>query len=151
MRNRVVLAGSIALIILAGLAIWALSAQRAAAPEKAASVASPTGNSKVDTSPDTDSADVAPASSLTINYSDSGFERNNYTVRVGETITVKNNSKRSMQFSSDDHPTHLLNPQLNLDVLSPGQSATIRVAKAGNWGAHDHLDPSKTTRLIVTE
>ncbi len=93
-----------------------------------------------------------PAASETIIvYTDSGFEPSDYTVSVGGTITVRNDSSDDLQFSSDSHPTHQDNPELNADTIEPGESLQLNVTTAGEWGFHDHLNHLHTGMLTVTD
>lgn len=94
---------------------------------------------------------VAPATAATITYTDSGFRPSTITVKKGSTITVTNNSAVNVMFSSADHPTHVMQPELNMDMLKPGESGTVTVTKVGTWGYHDHIDESMIGRIVVTE
>lgn len=97
-----------------------------------------------DTSPQT----PAP-SETTIVFTDSGFDPSNYEVAVGGTVTVQNDSSSSLEFSSDSHPTHQDNPELNTEVIEPGETTTFVAETEGEWGFHDHLDHTKTGILTV--
>ncbi len=92
----------------------------------------------------------APAADATvITYTNNGFSPDTVTVRVGSTVTVKNDSSRDVQFSSDSHPTHTINSELNLPVIGPGQSRSFVVERTGTYGYHDHLDSTRTGTIIV--
>lgn len=84
-----------------------------------------------------------------ITYSDSGFIPGTLTVKAGTTLTVTNNSSGVLQFSSDSHPTHTDNPELNLKSLEPGESLMFTPTVKGTHGVHNHLDEAKTMTLIV--
>jgi plastocyanin len=84
-----------------------------------------------------------------IAYTDNGFEPKNLTVKVGSTLTVKNNSSMDLQFSSDKHPVHTDNPELNEPVIGPGKQQTVSINHKGTWGVHNHLQASDTATLIV--
>lgn len=86
-----------------------------------------------------------------ITYTDQGFSPSTLTVKVGTTIRVVNNSSDALEFSSDNHPTHLDNSELNMDVLAVGESSTFTVTKSGEHGFHDHLNASNEGILTVTE
>lgn len=88
---------------------------------------------------------------VTINFTDQGFEPSSVTVKQGTTVTIKNNSSRDVQFSSDDHPTHRDNTEMNLSTIAPGESDSYFATTPGTWGYHDHLDESKTGTVTVTE
>jgi plastocyanin len=88
-------------------------------------------------------------SSPTIIYSESGFTPENLTVESGTTVTIVNNSPRNIDFASDDHPTHLLNPELNAGIIPSGQMTEIIVNNTGTWGYHDHLDATQVGTITV--
>lgn len=88
---------------------------------------------------------------MTITFTDEGFSPATYSAKVGQAVRVDNKSSMQVQFSSDDHPTHTGEPELNLDVLAPGESASFTPTKAGTWGFHDHLHDQYTGTLEVTE
>lgn len=88
-------------------------------------------------------------SAATITYTDNGFQPGKVTVKSGDQITVKNDSPQSLQFSSDPHPIHTDNPQLNQSVLQPGRSQSFTVTSKGTWGYHDHLNEINTGTIIV--
>lgn len=90
------------------------------------------------------------ANGITIVFTDNGFQQQNYSVAAGQTVTVKNESSIVVQFSSDEHPTHTDNPELNMNELQPGEQDIIAPDTAGKWGIHDHEHPEFTTTLIVT-
>ncbi len=92
---------------------------------------------------------VEVSSENTITYTDNGFEPATVTVKAGTTIRVKNNSSKSLQFSSDDHPTHTKDKELNKSVLAPGKSETFSVSSVGTNGFHNHLNPDHIGTLIV--
>lgn len=102
------------------------------------------GSTAQDTNTDTDQT-----SGTIITLTDAGFDKASYTVKAGDTVTVKNESSSAMQFSSADHPTHLENPELNMSVIEPGQSGTFVAETAGTFGFHDHLNDQFTGTLVV--
>lgn len=88
---------------------------------------------------------------VVILFTDEGFSPKEYTVRANQKVTVKNDSSVQLQFSSDDHPTHTEQPELNLPVLQPGEEASFTPTRVGNWGFHDHINDQYTGSLTVTE
>ena len=137
----------IAALAIAGLVVFVLSSQPAKAPENTNTQANtPTGSSERDN-------EVAPNPSerMTITFTNNGFEPANLTVKKGTVVTVKNDSSRDLQFSSNDHPTHRANPEMNLRTTAPGESDSYTATVVGKWGFHDHLDDSKTGTITVTE
>ena len=137
----------IAILAVAGLVVFVLSSQQTKAPNSADNQAkTPTGSAERDN-------EVAPNPSerMTITFRDKGFEPSELTVKKGTVITVKNESSRNVQFSSDDHPAHRDNTEMNMDTLAPGESSSYTATVAGEWGYHDHIDESKTGTITVTE
>jgi plastocyanin len=100
---------------------------------------------------ETSQTDTEDAETTTIVFSNDGFKPDTYTVKVGQQVKVTNNSNQPLQFSSDDHPAHTDEAELNLPVLEPGKSATFTPTQVGTWGFHDHLDAQYTGTLEVVE
>jgi plastocyanin len=137
----------IAALAIAGLIIFVLNNQPTAAPDSENNQANtPTGSAERDN-------EVAPNPSerMTITFNGDNFEPNELTVKKGTVITVKNESSRDVQFSSNDHPAHRDNTEMNLKTLAPGESASYTATAVGKWGFHDHIDESKTGTITVTE
>lgn len=78
----------------------------------------------------------------TVTYTKNGFEPNEITIKSGEKIKIFNDSGSQLEFSSDPHPTHTINPELNAGDTENGQSTTITLNKTGKWGFHNHYNPS---------
>lgn len=137
---------TIVVIILVGAGAWWFLAAQPAQPETTETKTS------TSTTPDTQqpATTTDEIAGITIVFTDDGFEQQNYTVAAGQTVTVKNESSIEVEFSSDDHPTHRDNPELNMDVLSPGEQDTFTPDRAGDWGIHDHEHPEFTTTLTIT-
>jgi len=89
----------------------------------------------------------------TVTFSDSGVSPSTVTIKSGESLTWVNNSSKSVQVGSANHPTHTLNRELTsgefVTELAPGASATVTLTKKGTWGYHNHLDPSVTDKVVV--
>lgn len=92
-----------------------------------------------------------PSERMTITFTDAGFQPRDLTVTKGTVITVKNESSKQVEFSSDDHPTHRDNTEMNLKVLAPGEADSFTASQAGEWSYHDHIDDSLTGTIKVTE
>lgn len=86
---------------------------------------------------------------VTVRFTDDGFTPSSITVKSGGSITFMNESNQTVNPSSDPHPTHTINPQLNVGEIGPGESKTITVTKAGQWGVHNHLNPSEKLTVVV--
>lgn len=140
--------GAVVIILaLAGLTAFALSNQQPTVENDEAQT--PTMSSGAD--PTTQSDEAVAGETATITFTNNGFEPRELTVKKGTVITVINESSSSVQFSSDEHPAHRDNPEMNMMVLAPRESDSYTAAKAGAWSFHDHLNESKTGTVTVTE
>ncbi len=114
-----------------------------------------TGSSSDTKNTEEDEAASSPAAGselavrATITYTNSGFDKDSYTVNVGEGIEIKNNSSRSLDFASDDHPSHTDNSNLNVGTIAAGQTKIFTIEKAGEWGFHNHLFASHEATITV--
>lgn len=84
----------------------------------------------------------------TITYDGSGFSPANVTVAAGSKLKFVNNSDKTVEPSSDDHPTHTKNTELNVGDVEAGQSKEITVNTKGQWEMHNHYEASE--KLTVT-
>lgn len=107
------------------------------------------GTTQTKSSESTAKSSKAIVGSTVITFTDKGFDKSTYNSKAGEAVTVKNESSMDLQFSSDDHPTHLTHPELNMDILGPGESGTFAPAGTGTYKFHDHIDDQFTGTLIV--
>lgn len=136
------------IIGLAGLVVYVMSNQQAQPSDQNAPQSGAVRQSGDEETP-------APTSgqneSVTISFTDQGFSPRSITVKQGTTVVIKNDSSRDVQFSSDDHPAHRDNPEMNLSPLAPGESSSYFANTVGTWGFHDHIDESQTGSVTVTE
>lgn len=88
---------------------------------------------------------------VAITYSSSGFSPNEMTIKAGTTILIRNNSSDTLEFSSDPHPSHTDDPELNASAIAPGKTTTIKVTTTGTHGYHNHLNSADTGTLTVNE
>lgn len=97
-----------------------------------------------------DTADQTEAADLpTIVFTDDGFSQKEYRVPEGTAVRVDNRSSMDLQFSSDDHPTHKNDPELNMALLGAGESGTFNPPGKGTYGFHDHINDQFEGTLIV--
>lgn len=107
-------------------------------------------------SPQTDTSNTQTdtentVAAATITYTNSGFTPDTLTVKAGGTIRIVNQSSGVLEFSSNDHPTHLKDPELNMAELEPGKDQMLKVTEPGEWGYHNHLKAEDTGTLTVTK
>lgn len=100
-----------------------------------------------DTSGDTQLADDEIAATIT--YTNSGFSPSSVTVPSGGAVRIINNSDDDVAPSSDNHPEHTLNPELNFPDIEPGQSATVVATEKGTWGIHNHYQDDHRATIVV--
>jgi plastocyanin len=91
------------------------------------------------------------ATEIVINYTDNGFDPSTLEVSVGDVVKVVNDSSSPLQFSSDEHPVHTDNPELNMTTLQPGENGSITITQSGEWGIHNHTRPEHMATLNVIE
>lgn len=144
-KTMAVIAGIVAVVVLGAVLAIALPGQT---PKDTASNNADTKNSQQDTTQTTDDVTKETA---TITYTDEGFSPSTLTVKKGTIVTVDNKSSRSVQFSSNDHPAHTDDPEINMPVIASGVKGTFTATTVGTHGFHDHLDDSKVGTLVVTE
>lgn len=139
--------GAVVLLALVGFGVWAVMQDDddTATTEDTQTVTSQESTNNETSNP----SEPTTSDSVEIVYTDSGFQKSSYTVDTGGTVIVKNDSSSDLQFSSDDHPAHLDNSELNQSVLASGESQEFVVTETGTWGIHDHLNDANTTELIV--
>lgn len=91
-------------------------------------------------------------------YSDSGYSPKTITIKVGESITFKNQSSKSMWPASAMHPTHRVYPTTGgclgstFDAcrgVQSGDSWSFQFDIPGTWKYHDHLNPSSSNSGTV--
>lgn len=105
-----------------------------------------------------------PEAQNIVTYTDSGYSPRTLKVKVGETVTFKNQSLQAMWPASDFHPTHRVYSGTSLQEhcpdttgtafdacteIQPGDSWSFTFNKQGTWKYHDHLSPSHTGTIIV--
>jgi plastocyanin len=148
-RSSKLIVGIVLVVVSAGLLIWIFAGRKAEAP---ASNTESSQEAIQESSASSDSEGKATESSAaTIVFTNDGFSPSTLTVKSGTVVTVKNESSNRVQFSSDDHPTHREDPEINMKTLAPGESGTFTATKVGTQGFHDHIDDSQVGTLIVTD
>jgi len=83
-------------------------------------------------------------------YSDRGFSPASLTIKVGDTVTFKNESSKIMWAASAPHPTHNAYPEFDAKKgAAKGESYMFTFTKAGTWKYHNHLNSSDTGTIVV--
>lgn len=97
----------------------------------------------------TETSTNSTSTDVTLTYTQSGFSPAAIEIKSGGKITIINNSSRTIDFASNPHPIHTDNFDLNIGVISPGQSKSGTLMKKGEWRYHDHLDASAGGKIVV--
>lgn len=137
----------VAALVAVGLVVWWVASSRGPSnpTESQAAQDEATGKQDEQQLQGNDACPFPPEN--TVVYCDGKFTA--ITVSAGAQVTFTNASQQNVQPMSDPHPTHTNNSELNIGPLAPGESKTVTLTKKGEWGMHDHLSPSTTTRVVV--
>lgn len=93
-----------------------------------------------------------------VTYTNAGYSPSTLRVKVGATVTFKNQSSQSMWTASAVHPTHKSYPTTGGCIGStfdackgtqPSGSWSFRFDVAGTWKYHNHLIPGNTGAVVV--
>lgn len=93
---------------------------------------------------------VLPKKEVIINVTNTGFSPANVTVKKGSKVVWINRTKNTVTVNSDEHPTHLLYPPLNLGEFGKGSSVQLSFDKPGTYKYHNHLVPEQKGIIIVS-
>lgn len=149
MNSKVVAIIIVAVIIVLGGGWWLFAHDNSdTAPTSNQNATSNTSPSNNDSN-SSDSTSQSTPVAATITYTDNGFEPKQTTVKSGDTVRITNSSRVALSLDSDPHPTHTIQPELNVGDVEPGQSKTFVIDKVGTWGFHNHENPSNTGSITV--
>ena len=84
-----------------------------------------------------------------VTVTSSGYEPKTITVAPGTQVVWTNKSGVGVTVSSDEHPTHLLWPFLNLGTFEDGATVSVVFEKEGTYTYHNHLNASQKGTIIV--
>ena len=158
--NKVLLSAiAIAIIILASYFLFKV-------PNTSAPTPTPTPIMIEQTSPGpTIEASITPqAIEHVVTYGNAGYSPKTITIKIGETITFKNESSRNVWTASALHPTHTTYsgtstqqhcPDLSNTSFdqctgsSAGDSWSFTFTKTGSWKYHNHLNSSDSGTVVV--
>jgi len=87
---------------------------------------------------------------VTINYTQEGFQPSSVSVSGGTKVTFVNQSSGLFWLASDPHPTHTNLPSFDSKKgVVVGESYSFTFESSGDWGFHNHLNPSHTGKVTV--
>lgn len=148
---KIVLIGVVLLIVIGG--VWYISSNNQPAEVVPEALA-----------PETTTPVPTPSPSRVIVANDAGFFPSSLAVKVGETITFKNESSQPSWPASAIHPTHTVYPSSDIRKcgtqdqpmifdacigLASGEEWSFKFDILGTWKYHDHLNPSHYGTVIV--
>lgn len=84
-----------------------------------------------------------------VNLKASGFNPKTIKIQKGTIVKWMNQSGGVGSVYSNNHPTHLGYPPLNLGQFTNGSTLQFFFAVTGSYGYHDHLNPNRTGEVIV--
>ena len=86
----------------------------------------------------------------TVVYSDSGFSPKSLNVKLGTTITFKNESSKSMWVASNPHPIHTDYSDFDAKRgYKKGESYQFTFTEAKEYSYHDHLNSGNEGTIKV--
>ena len=110
------------------------------------------GTSTEETTGNQDQDAVVTPGTRTMSMTDDGYSPVNVTIEQGTEVVFENNSDQARWPASNIHPTHEIYPEFDpKEEIPAGSSWSFTFDKIGEWGYHDHLRPSITGTIFVTE
>lgn len=95
---------------------------------------------------------IPTAKKWSIEIKDGRFFPSELKIKKGDTVVWTNRDSRTTWPASAIHPTHQLYPGFDaLRGINTGESYSFTFDKVNSWRYHDHLNPSVTGAVIVTE
>lgn len=93
-------------------------------------------------SPTGPSPNPGGSQSNTITIGAAGVTPQQVRIEVGQQVRFVNSGSRSMEVTSDPHPTHESCPPINeVGMLAPGQTKSATFTVRGTCTFHDHGNP----------
>jgi plastocyanin len=143
----------IVLLVIAGsaLAVWSnnqtANERDVTQTNQEATTTTPTPNAT--SSANEEAGDDSRAIQNEVVYGNNGFTPSNLSVSVGSTVTFTNKSSRDMWVGSDPHPQHT--DYSAFDQRRGGKTYSFTFTESGTYEFHNHLSPSHTGTITVTE
>ena len=138
-RNRGLIIGLILIVAIAAIAWFML---RPTSTDT-------TANQNASDQPAATQPSETPAPPPTVTYSGNGFSPSSVTIKPNQKVTFTNKTSSTIQPSSDPHPQHTDNPELNVGTIAAGGSKSITPQKTGSFGMHEHFNPSNTLKITI--
>ncbi len=85
-----------------------------------------------------------------VTYTNDGFSPAVLRVKLGDTVTFKNNSGEDLWVASNPHPTHTGLSGFDAQTgIGQGESYVYTFTRLGTWGYHNHLHPAFGGTIVV--
>ena len=109
-------------------------------------------------------AEISTVQNHEVTYIDSGYSPSTLTIKVGDTVTWKNQSSHGMWTASAMHLSHTVYSGTSLQQHcpdstnnsfdecksdEPGSSWSFTFTKKGTWGYHNHVKASDFGKVVV--
>jgi plastocyanin len=96
------------------------------------------------------SATGTPA--VVITRTEDGYSPSEVTIKKGDIVLWKNESKEYHWPASDIHPTHGIYPEFDpLRPIGPGEDWAFKFDRVGVWKFHDHIRANVTGTITVLD
>lgn len=78
-----------------------------------------------------------------VDYDGTKFTPKSVNIKLGDIVVFKNKSTSAFRPASNPHPTHTDYPEFDAkEAIPAGAIYQFKFLKVGNWGYHNHLNPS---------
>ena len=160
--NKIIIALIVIIVAIGG---WFVLSRPSAAPGE--QTPTTTENNQTENAADNTTdikVEVSTNKTHEVMHTDAGFSPANLTVKVGDTVTFKNQSSADMWVASAMHPTHSVYNGTTLQQHCPdpenndfdqcqsggaGTSWSFTFTKAGSFGYHNHVKAGVFGKIIV--
>ncbi|MBI4009056.1 cupredoxin domain-containing protein [Candidatus Roizmanbacteria bacterium] len=150
MNNKTLIGIVVAVLVILGAVVVMKSQQTTqVAPSQSQEATTTVSPEEATASPEITTENAMMEKEVKVNLTDSGFDPQEITVKVGTKVVWVNKTDQTGNVSSAKHPTHLVYPPLNLGDFEPGESVSLVFNEAGSYGYHDHLNPSQFGKVVV--
>lgn len=163
--NKIITTIIFIVIILLAAGYFLLKNPQSPTPSSNITVQTPLKESQTNLTPDTETPIKTPVTEKTseineaiVVYTNLGYSPSALRVKIGATVTFKNESSKSMWIASAIHPTHLSYPTSGGCIGSTfdacqgiklGDSWSFKFDIAGTWKYHNHLSPGDVGIITV--
>ena len=135
---------AIVIVAIVALGVWAFANMKKPADQNKVSE-----STSSQTQPNPSTPEGQSDVGAVIVYNSDGFSPGTFTVKSNQKIRIINETDEMIEFASDPHPTHTINPEMNSGDIEAGGTKEVTVTRKGEWGFHNHFNPSKRGTMTV--